>query len=53
MSAAGSNQWALYGGAGFIGQHLAFSILQRFPQDRVCLLDIQASNRNFLETAAE
>jgi nucleoside-diphosphate-sugar epimerase len=31
----------LYGGAGFIGQHLACSILHRTPRDRVVLLDIQ------------
>ena len=35
------SDWALYGGAGFIGQHLALSILQQFPDDRVCLLDIE------------
>lgn len=39
-----SNQWALYGGAGFIGQHLARSILERWPQDRVHLVDIQAAS---------
>ncbi len=42
MSTEHSQRWALYGGAGFIGQHLALSILQRFPQDCVHLLDLQA-----------
>jgi len=37
----GGHRWALYGGAGFIGQHLALSVLTRFPQDQVYLLDIQ------------
>ena len=41
MSTSESNQWALYGGAGFIGQQLAFSILNRIPQAHVHLLDIQ------------
>ena len=41
MRTGGNHLWALYGGAGFIGQHLAFSILNRRPQDRVCLLDIR------------
>ena len=36
--------WGLFGGAGFIGQHLAFSILQANQQDRVFLLDIQGSH---------
>jgi nucleoside-diphosphate-sugar epimerase len=41
MSTSTGNQWALYGGAGFIGQHLARSILDCWPQDHVHLLDIQ------------
>jgi len=36
--------WGLYGGAGFIGQHLAYSILSKYPQDRVTLLDIRCSS---------
>ena len=35
--------WGLFGGAGFIGQHLACSILQDNQQDRVFLLDIRGS----------
>ena len=34
-------KWALFGGAGFIGQHLAFSVLNRSPEATVDLLDIQ------------
>lgn len=34
-------KWALFGGAGFIGQHLACSVLQCTPRDRVVLLDIR------------
>lgn len=34
--------WGIYGGAGFIGQHVAYSILSRFPADRVTLLDIRS-----------
>ncbi|MDX1556548.1 MAG: NAD(P)-dependent oxidoreductase [Xanthomonadales bacterium] len=34
--------WGLFGGAGFIGQHLARSILNRYPEDRVTLLDLEA-----------
>jgi len=41
MSSGSGRQWALYGGAGFIGQHLGFSILNRFPGDRVHMLDIR------------
>jgi len=33
-------KWALYGGAGFIGQHLASSILSRSDRDSVTLLDL-------------
>jgi nucleoside-diphosphate-sugar epimerase len=33
-------KWALYGGAGFIGQHLANSILSRSASDSVTLLDL-------------
>jgi nucleoside-diphosphate-sugar epimerase len=36
-----STRWALYGGAGFIGQHLACSILAAGSEDRVTLLDIR------------
>ena len=41
MSASKTNQWALFGGAGFIGQHLAYSILNRMQEVQVCLFDIQ------------
>ncbi len=41
MGTKGSERWALYGGAGFIGQHLALSVLNRSPQDQVYLLDIK------------
>ncbi len=41
MSTSKTNRWALFGGAGFIGQHLAYSILNRMPQAQVQLLDIQ------------
>lgn len=34
--------WGIYGGAGFIGQHFAYSILSKLPADRVTLLDIQS-----------
>ena len=34
--------WGIYGGAGFIGQHFAHSILSKLPADRVILLDIQS-----------
>jgi len=37
----GGMKWALYGGAGFIGQHLALSVLNRSPLDQVYLLDIK------------
>ena len=33
-------KWAIYGGAGFIGQHLASSILSRTEDDSVTLLDL-------------
>lgn len=36
--------WGIYGGAGFIGQHLAYSILSKLPVDRVTLLDIRCSS---------
>jgi len=35
-------EWGIYGGSGFIGQHLAFSILSRCSGDRVYCLDIQS-----------
>lgn len=35
-------EWAIYGGSGFIGQHLAFSILSACAGDRVYCLDIQS-----------
>ena len=34
--------WGIYGGVGFIGQHLAHSVLSKYPQDRVSLLDIRS-----------
>lgn len=34
--------WAIYGGAGFIGQHLADSILSKGSKDKVVLLDIRS-----------
>jgi len=34
--------WGIYGGSGFIGQHLAYSIISRNPEDKVHLLDIQS-----------
>lgn len=37
-------EWGIYGGSGFIGQHLAFSILSRNSADRVCILDIRTPN---------
>jgi len=40
-TAEGGCRWALYGGAGFIGQHLALSVLNRMPQAQVYLLDLQ------------
>jgi nucleoside-diphosphate-sugar epimerase len=51
-------EWRIYGGAGFIGQHLAYSVLSNYPQDRVNLLDIRtlceagskAPLKPFLET---
>lgn len=35
-------EWGIYGGAGFIGQHLALSVLRQNPGDRVTLLDIKS-----------
>jgi nucleoside-diphosphate-sugar epimerase len=35
-------EWGLYGGAGFIGQHLAHSVLSRYPDHHVTLLDIES-----------
>jgi len=35
-------EWGIYGGSGFIGQHLALSILSRSPADKVRLLDIRS-----------
>ena len=51
-------EWGIYGGAGFIGQHLAHSVLSNYPQDRVNLLDIRSLSeagwkaplKSFLET---
>jgi nucleoside-diphosphate-sugar epimerase len=40
MSEEQAKEWGIYGGAGFIGQHLALSVLERHPGDRVTLLDI-------------
>jgi len=40
MSEEQAKEWGIYGGAGFIGQHLAYSVLERNPHDRVTLLDI-------------
>jgi len=34
-------EWGLYGGAGFIGQHLAYSILNSHPDHQVTLLDLR------------
>ena len=42
MSTGTKNEWGIYGGAGFIGQHLAYSVLKKYPNDRVTLLDIQS-----------
>jgi nucleoside-diphosphate-sugar epimerase len=42
MSKGVTREWALYGGAGFIGQHLANSILSKSPGDSVTLLDIRS-----------
>ena len=42
MSTGMKNEWGIYGGAGFIGQHLAYSVLKKDPDDRVTLLDIQS-----------
>jgi len=35
-------EWGLFGGAGFIGQHLAHSVLVGNPDDKVTLLDIRS-----------
>lgn len=42
MNTGETTEWGLYGGAGFIGQHLAQSILKSYPDHRVTLLDIQS-----------
>jgi nucleoside-diphosphate-sugar epimerase len=41
MATGETTQWALYGGMGFIGQHLALSVLNTSLNDSVTLLDIQ------------
>lgn len=41
MGTGETKEWALYGGAGFIGQHLAHSILASSQNDCVTLLDIR------------
>lgn len=51
MSAARPKNWGLFGGAGFIGQHLALSILQRHPQDRVFVLDLVTPSQSAWKTA--
>ena len=40
MGAHRPETWGLFGGAGFIGQHLALSILNRYGDDRVVILDL-------------
>lgn len=40
MGAEKSTTWGLFGGAGFIGQHLALSILELHPRDTVQIFDI-------------
>lgn len=38
------SEWALFGGAGFIGQHLAMSLLRRSAEDRIHIMDIKQKN---------
>jgi nucleoside-diphosphate-sugar epimerase len=45
MGASEPQRWFLFGGLGFIGQHLAASILQREPMARVSLLDIRTPEK--------
>ena len=40
MDAGDSKTWGLFGGSGFIGQHLACSILRRSDNSQVYLLDL-------------
>lgn len=40
MNAGDAKTWGLFGGSGFIGQHLAHSIVQRSPESIVFLLDL-------------
>ncbi len=42
MGTGETQRWFLFGGLGFIGQHLAASILQRDPEATVYLLDIRS-----------
>lgn len=51
MGAERPRNWGLFGGAGFIGQHLALSILQRHPQDRVYVLDLVTPSQSAWKAA--
>lgn len=46
-------KWAIYGGAGFIGQHLAGSILSRSENDSVTLLDLLSLDDQGLKVPLE
>jgi len=41
MEPSEANCWHLFGGTGFIGQHLANSVLSQFPNSKVSLFDIR------------
>jgi nucleoside-diphosphate-sugar epimerase len=51
MSANKYEEWKLFGGAGFIGQHLAISILERSPGDRVEIYDLRTPRRSYRSAA--